>query len=54
VDIELSPAAYEEKAILRNLLEFAQYDYSEYDDYDLDEHGLYGYKYLRESIGAKG
>jgi len=46
MEIEIKLAAYEEKSILRNLMELAQYDYSEYDGYDVDEHGLYGYKFL--------
>lgn len=46
MEIQIKLASYEEKSILRNLMELAQYDYSEYDGYDVDEHGLYGYKYL--------
>ncbi|MDF2715641.1 MAG: acetyltransferase [Paenibacillus sp.] len=46
MDIEIKLASYEEKSILRNLMELAQYDYSEYDGSDVDEHGLYGYKFL--------
>lgn len=46
MEIEIKLASYEEKSILRHLLELAQYDYSEYDGYDVDEHGLYGYKFL--------
>ena len=31
---------------MRNLMELCQHDYSEYDCADVDEHGLFGYKYL--------
>ena len=46
VDIELQRAAIEDKSVLRNLMELCQHDYSEYDGADVDEHGLFGYKYL--------
>jgi predicted acetyltransferase len=32
--------------VLRQLLELYNYDFSEYDGADVNEHGLYGYKYL--------
>jgi hypothetical protein len=37
MNIDLKIAVYEEKSILRNLMELDQYDYSEYDSYDVDE-----------------
>ncbi|MDF2723156.1 MAG: acetyltransferase [Paenibacillus sp.] len=46
MNIEFRLAAYDEKTILRNLLELAQYDYSEFDGYDVNDHGVYGYKFL--------
>lgn len=46
MNIEVKRLAIEEKSILRNLLELYQYDFSEFESEDLDEHGLFGYKYL--------
>ena len=43
---EIHPAALSDKPVLRNLLELCQHDYSEYDDQDLDENGLFGYRWL--------
>ena len=46
MEIELQPASINDKPVLRNLLELYQYDFSEYENSDIDEHGLYGYRYL--------
>jgi len=46
VKIEVSLAGYQEKIILRNLLELYTYDFSELDGEDVDESGLYGYRHL--------
>lgn len=48
VEIRLEKVSYEDKAVLRNLLELYMYDFSEFreGDNDVNEHGLYGYKYL--------
>jgi predicted acetyltransferase len=41
--IETRPARLGERLIIRNLMELYQYDFSEIDGTDLDEHGQYGY-----------
>jgi predicted acetyltransferase len=46
MNIDIQPAKYEEKSILRNLIELYLYDASEFNGCDLDDHGLYGYPYL--------
>ena len=46
MNIEIQPASMHDKSVLRNLMELYQHDLSEYDGTDVDEHGLYGYKYL--------
>jgi predicted acetyltransferase len=46
VDIEITPIPYEDKSVLQHLMELYLYDSSEYEDADLNEHGLYGYEYL--------
>jgi predicted acetyltransferase len=46
MQIEIQPASYDQKSILRNLLELYEYDESEFTARDVDEHGLFGYKYL--------
>lgn len=43
---DIKEAAIEDKSVLRNLLELYIYDLTEYGPYDVDSHGLYGYKYL--------
>jgi predicted acetyltransferase len=44
--IEVKRASYDDKIILRHLLELYCYDFSEFDGADVDEHGLFNYKYL--------
>ncbi len=46
MEIELQAVGYDDKPVLRNLFELYQYDFSEYENSDVDEHGLYGYRYL--------
>jgi predicted acetyltransferase len=46
VNIEVQPAALEEKSVLRHLMELYAYDFSEFDPCDVDAHGLYGYHRL--------
>ena len=46
MDVQLVPVTFEQKPVLRQLLELYAHDFSEYDDADVNEHGLYGYKYL--------
>ncbi len=46
MDIILEKATIDQKSILRNLLELYNYDFTEFDPDDVNEHGLYGYKYL--------
>ncbi len=43
---ELVPVRAEEKEILRNLLEKYEYEFSQYDNCDVNALGLYGYSYL--------
>jgi predicted acetyltransferase len=46
-DVRLVPVPFEEKAVLQRLLELYLHDLSEFDeDIRLNEHGLYGYRYL--------
>jgi predicted acetyltransferase len=44
--IEVSPASYEEKTILRNLMQLYRYDFSEMDGKAVDNNGLFTYRYL--------
>lgn len=44
--IDIQKISIEDKSVLRNLLELYNYDFSEFGLEDVDEHGLYGYKYL--------
>ena len=42
----LTLASFEEKPIVERLMQFYQYDFTEFDGADVDEYGLYSYKYL--------
>lgn len=47
--VELLKVSYEQKTVLRNLMELYQYDMSQYEaesENDVNEFGLYDYKYL--------
>ncbi len=44
--IRLEPAPFEKKSVLQNLMELCQHDYSEFNDDELNEYGLFGYRYL--------
>jgi predicted acetyltransferase len=44
--VEIVPVGINEKEILRNLLEKYDYEFSQYDNRDVNKLGLYGYKYL--------
>jgi predicted acetyltransferase len=46
MNIEISPAAVNERPILRQLMELYQYDFSEFDNADITPMGLYDYPYL--------
>jgi len=46
MNIELVPVGIGEKEILRNLLEKYDYEFSQYDQRDVNDLGLYGYDYL--------
>ncbi|MCS7459308.1 GNAT family N-acetyltransferase [Paenibacillus doosanensis] len=45
--MELHPISYEEKSILQHLMELYQHDMSEFEEEgDVNEHGLFGYRYI--------
>ncbi len=46
MDIQVVEAGYEDKPVLRNLMELYVYDFSEFIDCDVNEHGLYDYGYV--------
>ena len=46
MNTEVLPASLEDKTILRNLMELYAYDFSEFDQCDVDAHGLFGYNRL--------
>jgi predicted acetyltransferase len=46
MNIEIHPASLEDKTLLRNLMELYAHDLSEFDQSDVDSHGLFGYKYI--------
>jgi predicted acetyltransferase len=44
--VEVIEAALDDKSVVRRLLELYLYDFSEFVDADLDQHGTYGYQFL--------
>ncbi|WP_291580331.1 GNAT family N-acetyltransferase [Clostridium sp. UBA6640] len=44
--IEIIDASSNDKLVIRNMMELYNYDLSEYENADLNEHGLYDYNYL--------
>lgn len=49
MEITIERVTYDKKSILQNLMELYQYDTSEYEDEEngsVNEHGLFGYRYL--------
>jgi predicted acetyltransferase len=46
MDVQIVPVERDQKPVLRQLLELYLYDFSEYDDAELNEHGRYGYDHL--------
>ena len=45
-NVKVTPASYEEKPVLRRLLELYLYDFTEFIGGDLNEHGEFVYRYL--------
>ncbi|MBE2198726.1 MAG: GNAT family N-acetyltransferase [Anaerolinea sp.] len=43
MNIELRPPSRSNRNLIRRMMELYLYDFSEYDDADLDEHGLFAY-----------
>ena len=46
INVDIVAATIEDKSIVRHLVELYVYDFSEYMEWDVDEHGLFGYQYL--------
>jgi predicted acetyltransferase len=46
VIVELERVAYEDKEVLRRLIEFYDYDFSEILGWDVTEHGTFGYRHF--------
>ena len=44
--VEVRVAAFEEKAVLRRLMQLYLYDFTEFLDHELDEHGEFGNRYF--------
>ncbi len=46
MEIEVQAVPFEHKVVLRNLMELCQHDYSEFSGADVNQHGLFDYRYL--------
>ncbi|MCH5353405.1 MAG: GNAT family N-acetyltransferase [Acutalibacter sp.] len=54
MNFQIIPVREDEKEILRNLLEKYNYEFSQYDQCDVNPLGLYGYSYLDNYWTEKG
>ena len=54
MDIKIEPIAIEQKSVLVQLMELYNYDFSEYEDTDINEYGYYGYPYIDQYWNEKG
>ena len=45
-EIEIEKVTEENKSVLRQLIELYEYDFSQYTQNDVNEHGFFGYKYF--------
>src|SRR3954464_13541478 len=46
MNVEVSDVTYGDKEVLRRLIEFYDYDFSEILGWDVNEHGTFGYRYF--------
>ena len=46
MNVELRTPTRSDRSVIRNMMELYLYDFSEFEDADLDEHGLYGFDEL--------
>ncbi len=46
MNVSIEPVKYENKPVLRRMLQLYLYDFSEFEPFELDEHGEFGYRYL--------
>lgn len=46
MDVGIHEVSIEDNIVLRHLMQLYLYDFSEFAGWDLDEHALFGYKYL--------
>ncbi|WP_200411173.1 GNAT family N-acetyltransferase [Virgibacillus salexigens] len=46
MDVQIKIAQVEQKVVVKHLLELYKYDFSEFDPEDVNDQGLYGYKYF--------
>ena len=44
--MHLEPISFEQKSVLHNPMELCQHDYSEFCGEEVNDHGLFGYRYL--------
>lgn len=44
--VRLEPVPFDDKAIVSNLMQLCQHDYSEFEQDEVNTHGLFGYRYL--------
>lgn len=46
MEMDISEATLSEKTLIQHMMQLYQYDFSEFEGNDLDDYGMFGYKYL--------
>ena len=54
MSIEVIKAVIDDKPLIQRMMELYQYDFSEYEEIDLDSHGTFGYPWLDNYWEEKG
>ncbi|MCL2773679.1 MAG: GNAT family N-acetyltransferase [Oscillospiraceae bacterium] len=54
MNVELVLIGIEHKSVLMQLMELYDYEFTEYDNRDVNEHGYYGYKHIDDYWNEKG
>jgi predicted acetyltransferase len=54
MDIKIEPILVEQKSVFVQLMELCNYDFSEYEDSDVNEYGYYGYSHIDDYWNENG
>jgi Predicted acetyltransferase len=54
MEVKIEPILEEQKSVFVQLMELCNYDFSEYEDSDINEYGYYGYSHIDDYWNEKG